>query len=225
LGFRVFVNTMLHAASSVGSLLRLRRVIASLGFERWRLDYPFSQGSWAANCRESGLETQRQIHLLARTTQAWAANGCHCELEAGRILKYLGGRFYFLDRYSPSDPVCPCRILPVLPNGDITWCTGLCAPEHVIGSLFHGGIARAYAQFAWHRELTIESVCRANGVCSDCQNLSFCGCGCRVEAMTNGGSFYGPDMALCEMHRNELYLSVADGLRDGLRAHRDTSVC
>lgn len=218
MGFPVYVNTMLHTSVGAESLDRLYRIIASRSFDRWRLDTPFNAGAWTRHRNDHQLDRDSGIRLLAHVVGRWAADHMPFELEAGHVLKYLGGRVFFLDSYRIDDPVCPCRTLPVWPNGDVSWCQDLSAPPHVVGNLFRDSIGDVYARYAPYKTRSIGDVAHSNTVCESCPLLAHCGVGCRVGALGEGGGLDGPDPGACSLHRNRAYKPIADSLQRVLAA-------
>jgi radical SAM protein with 4Fe4S-binding SPASM domain len=213
---QVFINTMLHSGTDEASLDRLHDVMAGHGFERWRLDAPFNAGAWTDHRANHALLHEDAIGLLAGVVNRWTRAGMPFELEAGHILKYLDGTVYVLDSYAPDDPVCPCRTFPIWPNADVSWCQDLSEPEFVVGNLLRDGLARVYDAFAPFKTRTIADVAAANAVCAECSLLSFCGAGCRVGAIGDGGTVDDPDPGACRLHTERLYLPVTQALCTGL---------
>jgi radical SAM protein with 4Fe4S-binding SPASM domain len=216
MGFPVFVNTMLHADVTRDSVVRLYHTMVERGFDRWRLDSPFNAGAWTVHREAHELDHNVRIDLLAEVVSRWAGDGMRFELEAGHVLKYLGQTIYFLDNYRVDDPVCPCRILPVWPNGDVSWCQDLSDPEYIVGNLLRDSLSEVYANYAPYKTRTIGEVARINGVCQDCRLLTHCGAGCRIGALGNGGAFDDPDPGACSLYRSRAYQPVAEALRHGL---------
>ncbi|WP_331716067.1 radical SAM/SPASM domain-containing protein [Tessaracoccus coleopterorum] len=218
LGQQVFINTMLHSGVDTHSLERLHQVVGSHGFERWRLDSPFNGGAWIDHRESDSLTDEYTIDLLSEVVGRWASQGMPFELEAGHVLKYLDDTLYFLDSYSPDDPVCPCRTFPIWPNADVSWCQDLSEGEFVVGNLLRDGLAHVYEAYAPFKTRTISDVASANGVCSSCNLLSFCGTGCRVGALGDGSGLDGPDPGACRLHTERLYLPVARSLCGSIAA-------
>jgi radical SAM protein with 4Fe4S-binding SPASM domain len=216
MGFPVFVNTMLHASVNEDSLTRLYRTINDRAFDRWRLDAPFDAGAWTAHRNDHELGDDSRIRLLADVVGRWAADGMPFELEAGHVLKYLAGTVYFLDNYRLDDPICPCRTLPVWPNGAVSWCQDLSEPRYIVGNLLRDSLDEVYARYAPYKTLSIGDVGRSNGVCAGCPLITKCGVGCRVGALGNGGGFDDPDPGACSLYRNRAYQPVAEALRRSL---------
>lgn len=207
------INTMLHSDLSEEPLLCLYETLKNMGIERWRIDGPFISGAWCSNRQVHSVSHKRQIELLLHVIKLWLNDDMPFELELGHVLKYIKGALYFLDSYSLSDPVCPCRTLPVWPNGDVTWCQDLLGKKHVIGNVLTDDMHQIYERYSGYKTIAIGELANHNDKCKDCPLIKYCGVGCRVMALGANRGYYGADPNSCDLYRKRLYLPIANELR------------
>ena len=209
----VLINTMLHSAVNQDVLKDLYDIVKKNGYKRWRIDSPFVSGAWKDNKENYAVAYKKQMELLTYVMHLWLNDNMPFEIELGHVAKYISKKLYFLDQYDLNAPICPCRSFPVWPDGNVSWCQDLSDTEYVIGNLFQDDLAHIYNRYVAYKTVSIKDVANSNSSCLHCVYLSNCGMGCRMGAIGNGTGYYGADVNLCMLYKEQLFLPILDELK------------
>lgn len=224
LGLPVAVNTMLHAGFGPEDLRRLYECIRWAGVRRWRVDTPFNAGRWRSNKAVRALSLADAFEAY-RMILRWSLDDeLPLELELDHALKYISGRFVYLDAFNLDSPVCPCRTLTIWPDGSVTWCQDLHRESDVIGRVGEDP-AVLYARYAPFKMRTISDLLAASptlGGCLDCRSLRSCGLGCRANAVLDCGDELARDPEICELHESGHHRHLGAELRAYAERRRPT---
>ncbi len=211
IGFRVFINTMLHSQMKNDDLNKLHAVILENHFDRWRIDRPFAMGNWVDNY-DMHICWEKSFALFSHIVKLWCDSGLPYDLEINHTFKYLNSKITVFDKYSLGDPICPCRAFPIWPNGDVTWCQIL-HDKNVIGNIFSTPMDVLVAAYNRYKMKRISDFVSGKK-CEKCELLPYCGAGCRANSMMSGGTFEDVDPEFCSIFNKQLQKKVLQPLME-----------
>lgn len=211
IGFKVNINTILHNRISQQDLRSLYSEIQSRMFHRWRVDTPFDAGNWEESKDDFNLSFDDAFAYFNQILAMWLQDGKPFELELDHVLKFIDEQFYYLDEYSMNSPICPCRTLPIWPNGDITWCQDLYGKNFIIGNI-HDDVDSIYEKYKPYKQRTIADMVQHVPQCESCSYLAYCGVGCRANSILLSGEYFAKDKELCYLFESGLYKTIAQTL-------------
>lgn len=211
IGFKVNINTILHNRISTQDLVQLYVEIKSRMFDRWRVDTPFNAGNWEESKVDFDLNFDGAFECFNQILSMWLRGGKPFEIELDHVLKFVDDQFHYLDEYSMDSPICPCRTLPIWPNGDITWCQDLYGEDFIIGNIYDD-VDSIYENYRPYKQRTIADMVQCVPQCASCDYISYCGVGCRANSILLSGEYFEKDKELCYLFESGLYKTIAQTL-------------
>lgn len=206
IGFQVFINTMLYSQTRIDDLVQLHNLIMENNFNRWRIDRPFAMGNWI-NHTQMQLSWEKCFTLFSYIVKLWKNSHFPYELEIDHTFKYLSSKITIFDKYSLEDPICPCRAFPIWPNGDVTWCQILHNEGRILGNIMKTSVKQLIDSYNLYKSKKIGDFVK-NKKCASCALLTYCGAGCRANALMAYGQYDEPDPDFCEIFKNQLQKKV-----------------
>jgi radical SAM protein with 4Fe4S-binding SPASM domain len=213
IGFQVHINTILHNRANAQDVENLYCEIKNRGFDRWRVDTPFNAGNWVEAKDKFNLDFEEAFERFNLILRLWFRDAMPFELELDHVLKFIGGQFYYIDQYSVDSPVCPCRTLPIWPDGNITWCQDLYGEQFVIGNIYDD-VNTLYDKYKPYKQRTIGEMIQSVPQCRECGYLNYCGVGCRANSILLNGKYFDKDSELCFLFNSGLYKTIAQTIID-----------
>ena len=160
----------------------------------------------------SNLSLIKTFEYFNYVLNIWLDDNKRFELEIDHVLKYINGQFYFIDRYSENNPICPCKLLVIWPNGNITWCQDLYSTNCVIANIYSDSPEQIYSAYLPYKQKTIFEMKKYLNDCGTCGFIHFCGTGCRANAILEENGYFGKDEEICSLYTSGLYKKIASTL-------------
>jgi radical SAM protein with 4Fe4S-binding SPASM domain len=208
IGFKVHINTILHNRVSELDLIKLYNEIIRKSFDRWRVDTPFNAGNWRSVKNDFSLTFEKAFNYFNLILKLCLQDSMPFDIEINHVVKFLDNTFYYLDKYSLEDPICPCKIFTIWPNGNITWCQDLYGEEFVIGNI-DNDIEYLYEKYKTYKKRTIHEMLQNIHDCRKCGYIYYCGTGCRANSILYGGKYFDKDPEICHLFNSGLYKTIA----------------
>lgn len=190
----VTVNTMI-TDDNIDELESMYEIFESIGVDRWRLDFIFNSGN--ANKNNIGYSNlPKMFGTLKRLVCRYIKEQPLFEFDINKIFRSVLLSNASAMEYALETKPCGYQGgLTVRPNGDVSFCPSLNVTH---GNILHDGLDSICSHDQWH-EISAIRVKNIDNKCSTCKYLSYCGGGCRADALYETKSLYGISNLTCDL--------------------------